>query len=86
MALSKKLRPQLAGGVHELAKAALTLRELNECDADGMLDHVTVVAAEKAFREESFSVVCGQAERLLHHGVEGLNQGDIGNALQVLPN
>jgi len=84
--LTKKLKTQLSGGVRELSKAAQTVYELQECHAGGGLEGVRVVESEMAWIKDTTGMIIGQAERLLLHGVETLNQADIGSALQVFFN
>ena len=84
--LTKKLKTQLSGGVRELSKAAQTLYELQECHAGGGLQGVRVVEAELPWIKDTTGMIMGQAERLLLHGVETLNQADLGSALQVFFN
>ena len=74
------------GGMRELGKAAQTVYELQECEAGGGLEGVHVVSQEMSWIKDTTGIIIGQAERLLLHGIETLNQADIGSALQVFFN
>ena len=65
---------------------ATQVYELQECEAGGGLEGVHVVDGERTWIRDTTGMIIGQAERLLLHGVETLNQADIGSALQVFFN
>eukprot|EP00123_Amoebidium_parasiticum_P010455 comp20115_c0_seq1/m.24821 comp20115_c0_seq1/g.24821 ORF comp20115_c0_seq1/g.24821 comp20115_c0_seq1/m.24821 type:complete len:770 (-) comp20115_c0_seq1:276-2585(-) len=83
--VTQRLRVQLAAGDRELAKAALSLAELDDVTSVD-LSGLHVVDSENAWVARERENVQDRARNLLNNGLEAQNQADIGTALQVFYN
>eukprot|EP00124_Ichthyophonus_hoferi_P003138 Ihof_evm1s256 gene=Ihof_evmTU1s256 len=83
--VTQRLKSQLENGDRELAKAASSLHELAEV-GNVDLSGITVVDQKNDWIREEREKVYRRGYDILHKGIEGQNQADIGTALQVFYN
>ena len=80
--LTKKLQSQMTAGSSEVAKAALSLRELSEL-WNSEMDKIDIVESDQRFIQHARAEVERSADGMLNKGMEMRNLNQIGVALQV---
>ncbi|KAJ3284748.1 Conserved oligomeric Golgi complex subunit [Borealophlyctis nickersoniae] len=84
--LVRRLETQLPGGERELAKAALSLSEMDNIIEESDLNGIAVVDAELDGIAKAKEQIQSQADALLERGMASQNQTDVAAGLQVFHN
>ncbi|KAJ3030527.1 Conserved oligomeric Golgi complex subunit, partial [Rhizophlyctis rosea] len=84
--LVKRLETQLPGGERELAKAALSVNELDSIIKDADLNGINVVDVELESIAAARKQITAGAQALLERGMTSQNQTEVAAALQVFHN